>query len=42
MDREKIKQSDRIVIKFGTNILTNDEGEDRFPAFILLLKMYQL
>ncbi len=37
MDREKIKQSDRIVIKFGTNILTNDEGEvslSRIYSFI--------
>lgn len=27
MDRKNITDSDRIVIKFGTNILTNDEGD---------------
>jgi len=27
MDRTKITEADRIVIKFGTNILTNDEGD---------------
>ena len=27
MDRKKITQAKRIIIKFGTNILTNDEGD---------------
>lgn len=31
MDRKKITQANRIVIKFGTNILTNDEGEVSLP-----------
>ncbi|MFA7658215.1 MAG: glutamate 5-kinase [Candidatus Gastranaerophilaceae bacterium] len=31
MNRKKIKQANRIVIKFGTNILTNDEGEVSLP-----------
>ncbi len=31
MDRKKISQANRIVIKFGTNILTNDEGEVSLP-----------
>lgn len=31
MNREKISQKNRIVIKFGTNILTNDEGEVSLP-----------
>lgn len=31
MSREKINEAERIVIKFGTNILTNDEGEISLP-----------
>lgn len=31
MDRKKITQANRIVIKFGTNILTNEEGEVSLP-----------
>lgn len=31
MDRQKITQANRIVIKFGTNVLTNDEGEVSLP-----------
>ena len=31
MDRNKIKQANRIVIKFGTNILTNEEGDVSLP-----------
>lgn len=31
MDRKKITQANRIVIKFGTNILTNDEGDVSLP-----------
>jgi len=31
MSREKITQAKRIVIKFGTNILTNEEGEVSLP-----------
>lgn len=31
MDREKIINSKRIVIKFGTNILTNEEGDVSLP-----------
>lgn len=31
MSREKITQANRIVIKFGTNILTNEEGEVSLP-----------
>lgn len=31
MNREKITQANRIIIKFGTNILTNDEGEVSLP-----------
>ena len=31
MDRKKITDANRIVIKFGTNILTNDEGEVSLP-----------
>lgn len=31
MNREKITQANRIVIKFGTNILTNEEGEVSLP-----------
>lgn len=31
MDREKIIQANRIVIKFGTNILTNEEGDVSLP-----------
>lgn len=31
MNRNKISQSNRIVIKFGTNILTNEEGEVSLP-----------
>lgn len=31
MDREKITQANRIVVKFGTNILTNEEGEVSLP-----------
>lgn len=31
MYRDKITQANRIVIKFGTNILTNDEGEVSLP-----------
>lgn len=31
MDRKIITQANRIVIKFGTNILTNDEGEVSLP-----------
>lgn len=31
MSRDKISQAERIVIKFGTNILTNDEGEISLP-----------
>lgn len=31
MDREKVIHSNRIVIKFGTNILTNDEGDVSLP-----------
>lgn len=37
MNREKITQANRIVIKFGTNILTNDEGDvslSRIYSFI--------
>ena len=31
MERKKITEASRIVIKFGTNILTNDEGEVSLP-----------
>lgn len=31
MDREKIINANRIVIKFGTNILTNEEGDVSLP-----------
>lgn len=31
MDRKSISQANRVVIKFGTNILTNDEGEVSLP-----------
>lgn len=31
MDRKKITEANRIVIKFGTNILTNEEGEVSLP-----------
>lgn len=31
MDRQKVTQASRIVIKFGTNILTNEEGEVSLP-----------
>lgn len=31
MDRNKLIESNRIVIKFGTNILTNEEGEVSLP-----------
>lgn len=31
MDRSKITQANRIVIKFGTNILTNDDGDVSLP-----------
>lgn len=31
MDRKKITQAKRIVIKFGTNILTNEEGDISLP-----------
>lgn len=31
MDRKKIVDANRIVIKFGTNILTNDDGEVSLP-----------
>lgn len=31
MDRLKITQANRIVIKFGTNILTNDDGDVSLP-----------
>lgn len=31
MNRDKILQAERIVIKFGTNILTNEEGEISLP-----------
>jgi len=31
MDREKITNANRIVIKFGTNILTNEEGDVSLP-----------
>lgn len=31
MSREKINEANRIVIKFGTNVLTNDEGEISLP-----------
>jgi len=31
MDRNNITESNRVVIKFGTNILTNDEGEVSLP-----------
>lgn len=31
MNRDKITQANRIIIKFGTNILTNEEGEVSLP-----------
>ncbi len=31
MDRKKITQANRIVIKFGTNILTNESGDVSLP-----------
>ncbi|RAI16115.1 MAG: glutamate 5-kinase [Candidatus Melainabacteria bacterium] len=31
MDRDKFKDAKRIVIKFGTNVLTNDEGQISLP-----------
>lgn len=31
MDRQQITESNRIIIKFGTNILTNEEGEVSLP-----------
>lgn len=31
MNRNKITEANRIIIKFGTNILTNDEGEVSLP-----------
>lgn len=31
MNRQKVTQANRIVIKFGTNILTNEEGEVSLP-----------
>lgn len=31
MDRQQIAESNKIVIKFGTNILTNEEGEVSLP-----------
>lgn len=31
MNREKISSANRIIIKFGTNILTNDEGDISLP-----------
>ena len=31
MDRKKLTEANRVVIKFGTNILTNDEGEVSLP-----------
>lgn len=31
MDRKKITEAERIVIKFGTNILTNEEGDVSLP-----------
>lgn len=31
MNRDKLTQAQRIVIKFGTNILTNDEGDVSLP-----------
>lgn len=31
MNRDKISQAERIVIKFGTNILTNEDGEISLP-----------
>lgn len=31
MDRKKITEANRIVIKFGTNILTNEEGDVSLP-----------
>jgi len=43
MNREKIKQANRIVIKFGTNILTNEEGNVSLPrVYSFIEDVYKL